>query len=332
MNAKVGGVRGNAHAAWRPPAPGADFGAMVFLAADNPLTHVVDHALLANPDAPAPLRTILSVHMITLAFASALLVWLMLSVARAAREGKASAGADQYITRGRLAQGIEAICFYLRDEVVKPQLGEKTDKFIGFLWTVFFFILINNLLGLIPLLDIQGIIGALVGDEHLAYVGGTATGNIAVTAALALIAFVVIQVNGLRTLGLRTWASHFTAGAPGYLWPIMIPVEIMGTFIKPFALAVRLFANMVAGHTLLATLMLFTKMGLDGAGLFVGGGVTLVSLLGAVPIMALEILVAFIQAFIFFILTTVFIAQLSHHEHEDEREPETRAGLAAAAA
>ncbi|RMD60531.1 MAG: ATP synthase F0 subunit A [Planctomycetota bacterium] len=295
---------------------------MLLLAADNPLTHVVDHALIRNPDAPAPFQTILSVHMVTLALASALLVWLMLSVARAARQGKASEGPDRYITRGRLAQGVEAMCLYLRDEVVKPQLGDKTDRYIGFLWTLFFFILVNNLLGLVPLLDLQGILGVLLGKEHLAFVGGTATGDIAVTAALALIAFVVIQVTGLRTLGLKGWASHLTAGAPAYLWPIMVPVEIMSMFIKPFALAVRLFANMVAGHTLLATLMLFTKMGLEGVGLFSGGAISLVSIASALPIMLLEVLVAFIQAFIFFILTTVFIAQLAHeHHHEDHEEP-----------
>jgi len=98
----------------------------------------------------------------------------------------------------------------------------------------------------------------------------------------------------------------------------MIPVEIMGTFIKPFALSVRLFANMIAGHTLIATLLMFAKMSLEGMGLFVGGGITVVAIVSAVPLMFLEILVAFIQAFIFMVLTTVFIAQLMHHHEEEE--------------
>jgi len=94
---------------------------------------------------------------------------------------------------------------------------------------------------------------------------------------------------------------------------------------------VRLFANMVAGHTLLATLMLFTKMGLSSAGVFVGGGISILSVASAIPIMMLELLVAFIQAFIFFILTTVFIAELSHHSHDEEHtDDQAAAGLAAA--
>ena len=285
---------------------------MIFLAADNPLEHVMDVPLWTNPDAPAPLTTLLSMHMVTMAVVCVLLVLMMVSVARSMQKGQSADGPGRYVTKGRLAQAIEAICVYLRNEIVKPQLGEDTDKFIGYLWSLFFFILLSNLLGLIPILDVQHLLGI-----HWTPIGGTVTSNIAVTAALAIIAFVIIQINGIRNLGLLEYLKHYTAGAPAYLWPLMVPVEMLGTVIKPFALAVRLFANMVAGHTLIATLLMFTKMGLSGLGLFAGGAISIASLLGALPLMFLEILVAFIQAFIFMLLTTVFIAQLMHHHHDE---------------
>jgi class 3 adenylate cyclase len=129
----------------------------------------------------------------------------------------------------------------------------------------------------------------------------------------------LIQQGDDDSLGPRTEIElkHLTAGTPPALWAIMIPVEIMGTFIKPFALAIRLFANMVAGHTLLATLLMFTKMGLEGVGIFAGGAISLVAMVSAVAVTFLELFVAFLQAFVFMFLVTVFIAQLSHHGHEE---------------
>ncbi|MCB9838066.1 MAG: F0F1 ATP synthase subunit A [Phycisphaeraceae bacterium] len=284
----------------------------------NPLNHVVD-----VPGALGPL----TLHTVTLIVAGALCMLAMFHAASRIRTGDESQGNKRYVTRGALAHMIEAICVYLRDEVVHPQLGKSTDRFIGFLWTLFFFILVNNVLGLLPLLDIQHIIGGLFlgGDTHWAVVGGTATGNIAVTGALAVMCFIVIQINGLRSSGLKGWAAHFLGGAPAYLAPIMLPVEVLGMFIKPFALAVRLFANMVAGHTLMATILMFTGMGIgmlaDSRGLGVGlaGGIpiALVSLVAACALMFLEIFVAFLQAFIFMFLVTIFIAQLMHHHHDD---------------
>lgn len=285
----------------------------------NPLNHVVD----------VKFENGLTMHTVTLIVASLLCMFAMFFAARRIKTGQESEGNDRYVTRGAFAHMIEAICVYLRDEVVKPQLGHSTDKFIGFLWTLFFFILANNVLGLIPLLDIQHIIGGLFldGDTHWAVVGGTATGNIAVTGALAVMCFIVIQINGLRSSGLKGWAAHFLGGAPAYLAPIMLPVEILGMFIKPFALAVRLFANMVAGHTLMATILMFTGMGIGmladanggvgGVSLAGGIPIALVSLVAACALMFLEIFVAFLQAFIFMFLVTIFIAQLMHHHHDD---------------
>ena len=282
------------------------------LGADNPLGHVVDKPLIGGGDTPV----ILTLHMVTMFAATFLTLWVLSRAAKAIMTGPESQGADRYITKGSLGQMIEVFCLYLREKVVRPQLGADTDRFIPYLWTVFFFILFNNLLGLIPLLDLQHLIGYFfLNDSHWAVIGGTATGNFAVTCALAIIAFVVIQLHGIRQNGVMGYLKHYTAGAPVGLWPIMIPVEILGTFIKPFALAIRLFANMVAGHTLLATLLMFTKMALDGVGLFGGAPITLLAIVAAIAITFLELFVALLQAYVFMFLVTVFIAQLSHHGH-----------------
>ena len=154
-------------------------------------------------------------------------------------------------------------------------------------------------------------------------VGTTATQNLAVTVALALIAALVINIAGVRELGVGGYLKHLTAGTPPLLWPLMIPIEIIGTIIKPVALALRLFANMSAGHILVAVLFMFAVSGLGMLadvslkGVVLGGSISLVSIVGVVAIYFLELFVAVLQAFVFMFLTAVFIAQLSHHgEHE----------------
>jgi F-type H+-transporting ATPase subunit a len=137
---------------------------------------------------------------------------------------------------------------------------------------------------------------------------------------LAAIAGLMINVAGVKELGVVGYLKHLTAGAPIFVWPLMITIEIAGTFIKPIALAIRLFANMTAGHILLAVVIGFVPMSL-GAGLAVGVPVTLVSVVGAIAIYFLEIFVAFLQAFVFMFLTTVFISLLSHHGHEEDHDP-----------
>jgi len=281
------------------------------LAADgpNPLGHVLDVPNVLGP---------FSMHVITLVVAAGLTIFVMLKAAKAMEQGSETDGAGRYIPKGKLAQIIEFLCISLRDKVVKPQLGDATDKFMPFLWTLFFFILFNNMLGLIPLLDLQHLIGGVGwGDTHWAVIGGTATGNLAVTAALATVAFFVIQINGIRSSGIGGWANHFMGGAPVWLAPIIVPVEILGMIIKPSALAIRLCANMVGGHTLLATILMFTGMAIGGVGWLYGAPITLLSMVGGIAIYFLEIFVGVLQAFIFMFLTTIFIAQLMHHHHDD---------------
>jgi len=295
----------------------------------NPLGHVLDMDLIGGAH---PLlhfsegwtifgSPILTVHMVTLVAAAILLVWVMKIAARAITTGPESEGNERYITTGRLAQLVEVITVYLKDTIIKPILGGDTNKYLPYLLTLFFFVLANNLFGLVPLLDLQHIIGAFLGNKHFAVIGGTATANLAVTAALALIAFVVIQWHGFRELGIGGWAHHLLGGAPVMLAPLMIPVELIGMLIKPAALAIRLFANMMAGHMLLATLALFGVMALHGMNSWIAAfGVSVIAGAFAIAITFLELFIAFLQAFIFMILTAVFIGQLSHHGEHDESE------------
>jgi F-type H+-transporting ATPase subunit a len=303
----------------------------------NPLGHVLDRPLVGGEEAlfeqtahwsilGAP---VLTMHMVTLIIAGLLTLLAMRLAARTIATGPEAEGNERFITRGRMGQLVEVMVETLRDKMLRPLLGESTGAYLPYLMTLFFFILINNLLGLLPLLDLQGIIGGsfkLKHGAHWAVIGGTATGNLSINAGLALISFLVIQAHGIRQLGIGGWLGHLLGGAPWWLAPIMVPVELMGMIIKPCALAIRLFANMLAGHTLVATLMLFGLMAYQGLhSYWAFFGVSIVSGAFAVPIYFLELFVAFLQAFVFMFLTAVFISQLSHHgEHEGEHEPQAR--------
>lgn len=208
------------------------------------------------------------------------------AVRRAQAQGKPAKG---------FAGAMEAMALYLRQEVILPNVGHHGEGFVPYLLTLFFFILTMNLLGLVPW-------------------GATATGNIAVTGALALISFVVIEVAGMRALGAKGYLHtifYVPPGLPAALKPVMLvimtPVEIIGKLAKPFALAVRLFANMTAGHVLVLALIGLTF-------LFQSWAVGVGSAVLATGIMLLEVFVAFLQAFVFTLLTSVFIG-LMRAEH-----------------
>lgn len=234
---------------------------------------------------------------------------------------------DDYRAKGLLANFVEVVSLYLRDSIFKPALLDQTDKYTPFLWTLFWYILVLNLLGLMPIADFLSLVGVIIGHPigpHGHGIGGTATQSIWVTAALAVISFLVINVSGLIK-DTKGYFTHLTGGAPAAMWPIMIPVEILGIFIKPFALAMRLFANMTGGHLVIAVLLSFVYGlishfgGLYGAGgKALGGGFALLPLLGVVGIYFLELLVAFIQAFVFSFLTCLFLSQLVVHAHHEE--------------
>lgn len=287
---------------------------MMMMAEASPLEHVIQHPLIQKPASlgkiltPAGKITVLS-DQISMLIVAGLLLSLFLPVLVRRRHAREGVGA---LVPTGFANFIEAICEYLRKEVAQPNLGEKTDRFIKYIWTVFFFILTVNLLGLLPIPAVAKLFGT-----HL---GGTATGNIWVTGTLAAITLVMIVVNGLRLGGMQ-YIGHF---CPGPLWlaPVLVPVEIVGLFAKIFALTVRLFANMLAGHILLAVLLSFILSAGGAMGAAGGLGVAVPVVAGSVAITMLEIFVALLQAFIFTFLTTLFIGQsvVFHHGEEEHHQ------------
>jgi F-type H+-transporting ATPase subunit a len=203
--------------------------------------------------------------------------------------------------RGRVPRGIgaavESLVLFIRDEVAEPNIGKSDGRrFTPLLCSFFFFILVAALLGLVP--------GS-----------ATSTGNIAVTLALATISFAAQQWAGISKYGVL---GHFhnlvPPGLPAWLLPIMIPVEILGMFTKPFALTVRLFANMLAGHMVITTLLLLIPL-MGQMSPWAGVAMSPISIVLAVFIMMLEVLVAFIQAYIFTLLTAIFIGMYAHPAH-----------------
>ncbi len=285
---------------------------LLTIGASNPVDHVVNHSFLSIDG-----YWVWSAHVGNLLLSGLILLILLPWAANQIGTGPESQGTERYITKNRFAQFIEVLYLYLRDEVVKPLLGDRTEKFIPFLFTLFSFILVNNLLGLVPILDLLHLTNSSWKASHQAPFGGTATQNLYVTAALAVVSFLVINIAGIRALGVGGYVKHLTCDTPPFMWPIIVPVEIVGTFIKPIALAMRLFANMTAGHILMATLFSFIGLAAS-ASMFVFVPVTIASSLAAVAFYFLELFVAFLQAFIFMFLTTVFISQLSHHDHEHD--------------
>ncbi|MBV9986678.1 MAG: F0F1 ATP synthase subunit A [Chitinophagaceae bacterium] len=231
-------------------------------------------------------------NVVQMSLALIILCWLMISIAKSYRKGlgvKTAPKGKQNL--------LEPVVIFVRDEVAKPNLGHKYEKYLPYLLTTFFFILINNIFGLIP---------------------GTAnvTGNIAFTVVLGLISFVVI----LFSTNSHFWGHIFNPpGVPGFVKPILILVEFLGVFIKPFALIIRLFANMVAGHIiiicLISLIFIFGQMNS-----IAGWGTSPVAIAFTVFIYFIEVLVAFLQAFIFTNLTAVFIGSAFEggHDHEGE--------------
>lgn len=229
-------------------------------------------------------------NVVQMFIAMALLVWLLLAVAKRYRQqgaGKAPNGVQNLM---------EVLITFIRDEVAKPNLGHKYHKFMPYLLTVFFFILINNIFGLIP---------------------GTAnvTGNIAFTLVLGVVAFIVILISSNK----HFWGHIFWPPVPGGVKPILILVEFLSVFTKPFALIIRLFANMIAGHIIIICLisLIFIFGGLSKAA---GWGFMPISIAFTVFIYFIEILVAFLQAYIFTNLTAVFIGQAFEEGHDEHHE------------
>ncbi|MEN9952492.1 MAG: synthase subunit [Bacteroidota bacterium] len=244
--------------------------------AEDPNEHVYDLSITKN--------------VVQMLIALTLLVVLMLNIAAKYKKGQGVTSAPK-----GWQNAIEPVITFVRDEVAKPNLGGKYKKYLPYLLTVFFFILINNLFGLLP------------GSANV-------TGNIAFTVVLGVISFFVI----LFSTNKHFWGHIFWF--PGVPTPvrifIMLPVELLGVFTKPFALIVRLFANMVAGHIIILSFITLIFIFGEMSGI-AGWGFSPLSVGFAVFIYLIEIMVAFIQAFIFTNLTAVFIGQAFEGSHDE---------------
>ena len=228
-------------------------------------------------------------HVVMLLIAAALLLLSLTFAARSQRRAVAAGAAPK-----GAPNALEAMILYVRNEVIVPNVGHHGNGFVPYLLTVFFFILTLNLLGLIPY-------------------GSTATGNISVTATLAMLTFLTVEIAGIRANGwgyLRTifyWNNDLPWWMRFPMSVLMSPIELIGKLTKPFALAIRLFANMTAGHIVVLALMglIFTFASFVSAAPF----------LMAILMMVLELFVSFLQAFIFTLLSSVFIGQIRSAHH-----------------
>jgi F-type H+-transporting ATPase subunit a len=219
-----------------------------------------------------------------------ILVLIMIGISKKYKQGIGTTKAPT-----GFQNAVEPVITFIRDEVAKPNLGHKYEKYLPYLLTVFFFILINTLLGLLP------------GSANV-------TGNIAFTAVLGVISFLVITFSANK----HYWGHIFNPPVPGGVKPIMVIVEFLSIFTKPFALIIRLFANILAGHIVIICLvsLIFVFGGLSRG---IGWGFSPISIAFTVFIYLIELLIAFIQAFIFANLTAVFIGQaIEETQHGDD--------------
>ncbi|HVX84808.1 MAG TPA: F0F1 ATP synthase subunit A [Phycisphaerae bacterium] len=348
------------------------------LAAANMMEHVQDKRLSATPLFHLFNRPIyFTSHMVMILIAALLMLLIFPMMGAQSRKNPVPSGIRNFF---------EAILSYLRTEVFIPALGENTDRFAPYLWTTFFFILFCNLLGLVPLHEVILLINAKAGS-HIPEIGGTATGNIAVTIALAVIAFITFHVSGLiqavriemdpslaphhtgpdhtpfhghggsfgaegqenadvkidhhvgdghnhahgvhyahgpravaqgkpfpvaLVTGTLHYIKNFVPQVPIWLWPAMFVLEIIGALVKPFSLCMRLFANMIAGHLVLASFLTLIFL---VTSYVARGGISVPIVIACAVFSVLEVFVAFLQAYIFTFLTALFIASAVAPEH-----------------
>ncbi|MBT8195958.1 MAG: F0F1 ATP synthase subunit A, partial [Bacteroidia bacterium] len=276
-----------------------DKGLDIFLSSKfkNPDTHeaqeyngyVMDHGHIEAVDGSSVYDFSITKNVVGIFLSMIILFWVFISVAKTytRRKGQAPKGLQSFI---------EPIIIFVRDDIAKACIGEKNyGKYMPFLLTIFFFIWLNNLMGLIP----------------IAPFGANVTGNIAVTLVLAIFTFVITTVSGNKNY----W-KHIVA-MPGVPLPVLFiitPIEIIGMFLKPFVLMVRLFANVTAGHIII--LSLFSLIFIFGAQSTGGGfGVGVVSTLFVIFMSLLELLVAFIQAYVFTLLSAIYFAMATEEAH-----------------
>ena len=308
----------------------------LFLASADPTSHVVPHPIgepwftinTGGGDIPVlnikdgVYQFVVTNHLM-MTFVSAIAVVLVFwFVSR--RVQVSGTGLSAYQTRGRVAQLFETMCTFIRDEVVRPNLGHLTDKYIYYIWTIFFFVLFANVLGLIPF---GSIIYLFTGDKHHTHLGGTATGNLSLNVILAAGSFIAILYIGIRETGLKTFLAHFNP--IGWDDPKMLVIGIplyvlewLGLCIKCVVLAMRLFGTMMAGHLVIAAFLGLIFMAVKHSQAL-GYGVEVSVIIGGIMLTLLELFICFLQAFIFTFLTVLFISLVAthHDEHDHEHDP-----------
>ena len=321
---------------------------LLFASADDPLSHVVPHALhheplftvnVGGPETNIPALFIkdgqysfyITNHLMMTAV-TAIVVMLVFSYVAAKIRVKGE-GLQAYQTKGRLAQLFETVCWFIRDEVARPNLHELTDKYIPYIWTVFFFILFSNVLGLIPFGSGLHMAGLIWSDHasHYGHFGGTATGNLSLNAMLAICSFVAILFIGIRETGAKAFFSHFNPigwdGPKAMSFGLGLPLyvlEWLGLLIKCVVLAMRLFGTMMAGHLVVAAIvgLVFTAASVSH---LLGYGVGIAVIIGCIVLTLLELFICMLQAFIFTFLTVLFISTVAAHHgdhgHEHEHDP-----------
>jgi len=234
-------------------------------------------------------------HVVFLVLAAALVFLTMFLAGRSLRRQRAG----EKSPRG-FAAAMEGMVLFVRDDIAIANIGETGAKFAPLIMALFFFVLYSNLLGLLPW-------------------GASPTGNLAVTASLAILVFLTIEVGGMVKLGAKGYLGTIFPHVPGMHGPgalaftiFMAPIEIVSKLVKPFALAVRLFGNMTAGHFVILSLfgIIFLFGGIQGWNWAIG----IMTALLTVGVMMLELIVAFLQAYVFALLSAVFIG-LMQHEH-----------------
>ena len=348
---------------------------LLMLASHDPVDHVLPHSFfkllpfnlnfgkeeIPLLSFPLSQQFYFTNHLLMTLVAAGLCLLIFPRLARAYAAG--NAGGEPKAPRGAAMNVLELILQFIRDEVVRPTLKHRTDRFMPFLWTLFFFILFCNLLGMVPIAELL----QTLSFGYIKHVGGTATGNLAITGGLAICAFFMIHVSGVRevyhaliagtyghheehdehgeqhahaaqgvapaaaavwALPLYVWnfAPHVFKPAPGtapaaaaamtvadvIMWAGLLLLELLGAIIKPFALMMRLFANMTAGHIVLASIL---AMIFVGKSVLMGYTVGVICTLGCAALSGLELFVAFLQAYIFVFLTTLFISMSVAPEH-----------------
>ena len=273
------------------------------LAAANPMDHVTDAPLLDGYVSEESGFAKLIDSLYTLGITKQVFLFFLAGALTLLFFWLYSKDAGSSKVPGRFGNFVETLLEFLRDQVVRPFMGSHGDRYLPMVAGFFVYILMCNLLGLIPLFD------------YLGHGGNTSTANILITLGLATCAFCLYHYHGMREQGgVFIYLKNQVPHVPAFIYPLMVVIELAAHIIKPCALAIRLCANMMAGHVMIAVLLgftaVFTKEFLVGGGL-----ISFTSFVAITLLTFLELLVAVIQAFVFTFLTTVFLSMAVHPDH-----------------